>query len=111
MSNFAKQYRRVPLALVTCTAIAAMTWLASSRCLADVALDDEFGKQASWKSPSTAEVKTQLTAWLAQQKPDAAVQKQIDSMWAGDLPPAQLLEQTVATVALVDAPAKELAQL
>src|SRR5258706_13321540 len=92
-------------------ALASLGWFASSRSLAQVALDDEFGREPSWKSPTSTEVQVQVKAWLDQQKPNAAVVKQAEALWNHEIPATQLLEQTVATFALADEQSGEIAKL
>jgi hypothetical protein len=48
---------------------------------AQVALDEGFTKEPSWKIPSTAEVRTQVFAWLDERKPSDDVRKQVDALW------------------------------
>jgi hypothetical protein len=91
-------------------AFAAILWISASAS-AQVALDDEFAKEPSWKSPAPADVKAQVTAWLDERKPDEALRKQAEALWAGDIAASELLPQTVKTIALVDGPSKELADL
>src|SRR5690242_6635655 len=106
--NAAKTIRpSIELALVA----TAVVWLFISPLKAQVALDDEFGHEPSWKSPAVAEVKAQVTAWLDLVKPDAALRAQADALWSSDPSANQILAQVVATIALVDGQAKQLVEL
>ena len=89
-------------------------------CRAQVALDDEFGKSPSWKSPTAAEVRSQVVAWLDERKPEDAVGRQVLTLWpeseatadASKQPSsAQLLERVVTTLSMVDPQAKQVADL
>lgn len=111
MNTITQRRRSTIRASALTIVIASLGWLVSSRCLAQVALDDEFGREPSWKSPTSTEVQVQVKAWLDQQKPNAAVAKQAETLWNHEIPATQLLEQTVATFALVDEQAGEIAKL
>ncbi len=85
-----------------------------------MALDDQFGKAPSWKSPTAGEVRSQLVAWLDEAKPADAVRRQVLSLWpesetaadASKQPSsAQLLERVVTSLSLVDPQSKQLADL
>jgi hypothetical protein len=91
-------------------AFASLLWIGASAS-AQVALDDEFAKEPSWKSPTLAEVRAQVTKWLDERKPDEALRKQAEALWADDVPASDLLPQTVKTIALIDGPSKTLADL
>jgi len=104
--------------------VAAMILLPlAAPTFAQVALDSEFSAAPSWKTPTTAEVRSLVVAWLNERKPDAALKAQVLAMWpkqaAGELDKAveaaspapqasQLLERVVTTFALVDPAAKQL---
>src|SRR5262245_42888123 len=52
--------------------------------IAQVALDEEFVREPTWKAPTDEEVLAQVTAWLDEAKPDAAVRQKIEQIWKGD---------------------------
>jgi hypothetical protein len=92
--------------------------LVSVPAFAQVALDDEFAKEPSWKSPAASEVRTQVIAWLDNLKPEETVRKQVVALWpeasdsaadAADSKP--ILERVVATFAKVDPAFKQIADV
>ena len=76
--------REFPKPLIAVLVIAATSLLTAHGVLAQVALDDEFAKEPSWKAPPAMEVRTSIIAWIGERKPDEALRKQIDALW----PPA-----------------------
>jgi len=104
----AESCRQFALAAVS---LAALVYLSGSPVSAQVALDDEFAKEPSWKSPTSADVRAQVLAWLDERKPEDSIRKQAEALWSSDVPAPQLLEQSIKTIALVDGPSKELVDL
>jgi hypothetical protein len=74
----------------------------------------EFGAQASWKAPTTAEVRAQVLKWLDERKPAAEVRAQIDKLWPADetaaTTGADLLDRVGATIALAEPTIKPLVE-
>jgi hypothetical protein len=115
---------------LACVAIVALGVRAA---LAQVTLDEEFGREASWKSPSAAEVRTQVLAWVNERKPDEKTLQQVHAWWPEvtkpadgtvgpealrpvNVPnpanePAALFERVVETIALVDSTTKPIVDL
>jgi hypothetical protein len=112
--------------------VLAIVALAGSASFAQVALNEELGKQASWKAPTEAEVRVQVLAWLDEINPPADVRQQVLALWpeasaaksnaaAATGPTKQeqsersasplLLQRLVATFALTDARSREIADL
>ncbi len=92
--------------------------LSVNSAFAQVALDDEFAGEPSWKSPTATEVRTQVLAWLDEQKPDQALRKQVLALWPEAKDDATstaeakpILERVVATLALVDPTSKQIVDL
>jgi len=74
---------------------------------------DEFGKRATWATPSNAEVKASIDKWLADKEIDELKQLQVDALWpeeGGPTDPAELLDQSAATFALFDDNAREVVE-
>jgi hypothetical protein len=71
-------------------------------------------QKGTWQIPTGEKAHAQASAWLAVQKPDAATLPAADKLWL-DLPQppsgADLLDRLARTIALVDAPARELVEL
>jgi len=119
--------REFPKPLVGVLVFAATSLLTAHGLLAQVALDDEFAKEPSWKAPPAMEVHTSIIAWIGERKPDEALRKQVDALWpaatnesatepaaqatAADAISAELLERVVTTFALIDANATQLVDL
>jgi hypothetical protein len=74
----------------------------------------EFGAQASWKAPTTAEVRAQVLKWLDERKPAAEVRGQVEKLWpANETTPTTgdaLLDRVGATIALVEPATKPLVE-
>jgi hypothetical protein len=74
----------------------------------------EFGAQASWKTPSTAEVRAQVLKWLDERKPAAEVRGQAEKLWPADettsISGADVLDRVGATIVLVEPAAKPLVE-
>lgn len=105
---------------LACPAVLLWALACCSPAVAQVSLDDEFGKAPSWKTPTAADVRLQVAAWLDDGRPDDAVRRQVLSLWpnteaateASKQPsPAQLLERVVTTFSLIDPQSKQLADL
>lgn len=78
--------------------------------IAHVQADQELERQASWRQPTSAEVKAQVDQWLAGRKLDEAVRRQVDALWAANAAPAAdgaLLERLVTTIGLVEPTTRE----
>lgn len=107
--------RRFRWQFVIAQGVLALLWCTAAR--AQVALDDEFGKAPSWKSPTAGEVRLQVVEWLDQVKPEDAVRRQALSLWpetpdaAIQPPPAEMLARVVKTLSLVDPSSRQLADL
>ncbi len=83
-------------------------------CAAGSALGDDLARRATWSVPAARDVKVELDAWLASKTLDEAQKAQIAALWPDDqmeIPAAELLDQTVATLAVVEPAAKELANI
>ena len=103
--------------------LAGASLLFAGRLPAQVALDDEFAKDPTWKAPSASDVRTSMMAWLDVRKPDEAIRKQAEALWpapAGEpaaqaiainIDSAELLERVVTTMSLADPDAKQLVDL
>ncbi len=92
--------------IVVLTLTCSVAWAAIAQ--------DELAKRASWTPPSTAEVKGQVLAWVATQKPDEATQMEIDARWADETIPQTgvgLLEQVALTIAFVDPEVRPIVEL
>src|SRR5262245_38591155 len=48
---------------------------------AQVALDDEFAREPSWKAPTEAEVRLRVLTWLSEREPSEAVRQQALALW------------------------------
>lgn len=71
---------------------------------------DEFARPASWSAPTASDVKVELDYWLKSKTLNAAQQQQVDALWPAPTPelaPAELLEQTLATLSVGDPKVKE----
>jgi hypothetical protein len=94
--------------------VAALLMLAAPT-YAQVALDNEFSAEPSWKVPTSVEVRTAVLAWLDVRKPDSTVREQVLALWpeetagkaAKSADSAPLLERVVTTIALVDPASKK----
>jgi hypothetical protein len=112
----------------------AIVAIAGPASFAQVALNEELGKQPSWKSPSEAEVRVQVLTWLDEINPPADIRQQVLALWPerqaakSDAPSAtvqqpsqeqgpergtspQLLQRLVASFAIADARSLEIADL
>jgi hypothetical protein len=74
---------------------------------------DEFARQPTWSAPTEAAVRTEVFKWLGDRKADDAAKKEAEALWPTDAKPAdvssaELLDRVVKTIALVDAPARDL---
>ncbi len=85
--------------------------LATTQGFAQVAIDDQFGHEPSWQIPTSADVHAQIVNWLDAVQPTAVVRAQAESLWSANIPADRLLQQTVATISLVDDQARQLALL
>lgn len=78
------------------------------------AIDGEFGRQATWRAPAIADVRTQVMQWLEVRNSGAEVRAQVEALWAVDESSpsagAELLERVARTFVLVDPAAKELVE-
>ncbi|HZZ27724.1 MAG TPA: hypothetical protein VFE46_06915 [Pirellulales bacterium] len=95
----------------------------ASSASAQVALEDEFGREPTWKAPTETEVRNQVLAWLKESRANESLRKQAGALWpAGPAseatktgeavsPVPQILQRVVATLALVDPNAKQLADI
>ena len=65
---------------------------------------DDLERRASWTPPTTAEVKATLEAWLNAQQLSENVRLQLETLWPADaaFTGIELLENVVATIAVVD---------
>ncbi|HTQ39957.1 MAG TPA: hypothetical protein VMJ32_13090 [Pirellulales bacterium] len=107
--------RRVLLGLIVLLAIFAAT------ARAQVALDEEFGREPTWKIPTAAEVRGEVLAWMNEQKTDEALRQQAAALWpekaaepaqtSGTTSSTPLLGRVVTTFALVNPDAKQLADV
>jgi hypothetical protein len=74
----------------------------------------QFGAQASWKAPTTAEVRAQVLKWLDDRKPAAEIRAQVEKLWPADETAAttssELLDRVGATIALVEPAARPLVE-
>ena len=97
----------MPTKLITMFTLAcSVAWAAPAQ--------DELAKRASWTPPSAAEVKGQVLAWVATQKPDEATQKEVDARWADETLPQTgvgLLEHVALTIAFVDPEVRPIVEL
>lgn len=83
-----------------------------------VAIDDEFARDPSWKAPTVAEVRTQVISWLDAQKPSDDVRKQVLALWpaakeaaAESVDAQQVLDRVASTIALVNPAGKPIVEL
>lgn len=72
--------------------------------------EDDLAKAATWQIPSAADVRVEVVKWFETQQPTAAQRQPFDELWPEERETAagDLLDDLAATVALVDANAKEL---
>jgi hypothetical protein len=74
----------------------------------------EFGAQASWKAPTTAEVRAAVLKWLDERKPAAEIRAQVEKLWPADeaapTTGADLLDRVGATIAIVEPATKPLVE-
>jgi hypothetical protein len=105
--------QRFGLILGVVWAIAGAAWSAVPVSLSTSGAT-QFGAQASWKAPSTAEVRAQVLKWLDDRKPASEVRAQAEQLWPADETAAttgpELLDRIGATVALVEPAAKKLVE-
>jgi len=114
------------VAVVLCMLAARAGW-------AQVALDDEFAREPSWKAPTAAEVRLQVLTWLAEREPGEAIRRQALALWPEETSPpaiadtsvdgtvavqpkqlnasAALLDRVVSTIVIVEPTTKQIAEL
>jgi hypothetical protein len=109
--------------IITMAVLAGASLMFAGRLSAQVALDDEFAKDPTWKAPSASDVRTSIVAWLDVRKPEEAIRKQAEALWpapagesvaqasANNIDSAELLERVVTTMSLADPDAKQLVDL
>lgn len=72
---------------------------------------DLLATASTWQMPKTAEVQSEILAWVEQQSDGASIRTEAERLWA-DLPPeaeaSELLDRLVQTVALVEPRARQL---
>lgn len=101
MRDFPRQLIIVSIAAV----LTAVAWPAVA------ASSDGFAQSATWDVPTLDKTRDAAMAWLAEQKPAAAVQAQAEAIWSA--PDARafegdLLDRLVQTIALSEPQAREL---
>jgi hypothetical protein len=74
----------------------------------------EFGAQATWRAPTTPEVRAQLLKWLDERKLEAEVRAQVEKLWPAEETAAStgadLLDRLGTTIALVEPTTKPLVE-
>jgi hypothetical protein len=76
--------------------------------------DQDLERQATWRQPTVAEVKSQVDLWLASRPLDDAMRQQVDKLWASaSAGPADgdVLERVAATIGLLDPQTRPLLDL
>jgi len=75
---------------------------------------DALSKAPAWSAPSADRVRSEVLAWLEQQKPQASVRSAAAALWSGlqaDASGPEILVRMAETFALVDENARKLVQL
>jgi hypothetical protein len=96
----------------------AACWCIGVSASAQVAIDEELGKEPSWKIPTAVEVRAKVIEWLDAAELDPESRQKVESLWPADQQPdaapltqADLLELVVETFAVVDQNAELLVDL
>ena len=117
--------------LISRLSVAAVVLLvfAARIAWAQVALDDEFARDPSWKAPTAEEVRSQVLTWLSAREPSEAVRQRALALWPKETPApadatadavlqskplnasAELLDRVVSTITIVESATKPIAEL
>jgi len=108
-TRLTSRLRRAAAAALGAVAVACIYLAGSSPAGAEVRPRQDLGQQASWQTPSEAEVRTQALAWIADRMPETAIRTQAEALWPAieTKPPSEATPAAEAKPAAEIKPASE----
>ena len=107
--------RSIPMPKIACAGLLVIV-VCAPLAASDVKPRADFARRATWKSPTPAEVREQVSRWMEAAQLDPAVRARVEMLWSMDVAAegdrtgeSTLLDRVVASLAAADPRAAELA--